>query len=64
VRVRDVVTELRTFAAKSTYVCHDFTPKQNLIALELPIRINRLPDFGGVAGTSGFETADLCRVES
>ena len=32
VRVGDVVAELRPFAAKITYVCHDFTPKQNLMS--------------------------------
>src|SRR5580700_10674207 len=26
VRVRDVVTELRAFAANIAYLCHDFTP--------------------------------------
>ena len=48
VRVGDIVAELRPFAAKITYVCHDFTPKLDCIA-NSPSAIQPsagLPEFG------------------
>ena len=54
VRVRDIVAELRPFAAKITYVCHDFTPKLDCIA-NSPSQIQASAGSEGVVGTSGFE---------
>jgi hypothetical protein len=51
VRVRDVVTELRAFAAKLTYLCHDIAPNESFAPEETPINNPRaiwIPeDFSG-----------------
>ena len=51
VRVRDVVAELRAFAAKLTYLCHDITPNESFAPEETPINNPRaiwIPeDFSG-----------------
>jgi hypothetical protein len=41
VRVRDVVSELRTFAAKLTYLCHDITPNIKLLT-QIPRELHPL----------------------
>ena len=56
VRVRDIVAELRAFAAKITYVCHNFTPELNLMSLRTPrSHLQARAKLRGVVGTSGFE---------
>jgi hypothetical protein len=72
VRVRNVVSELRSLAAKLTYLCHDIAPKnqtcdanfQKTPRASLTLVRSRDPYVCGVSGRhERIRTADLYRVK-